>query len=83
MIHLQYYHSTLQTPTISRIFLLAFRVFTVFFLLQPIGFSVSVVNGMISVVSATGEETVELRSRVNTYSDGRWHYISIMKMGLK
>ena len=50
---------------------------------QDAGFSVSVVNGMISVISDPGGENLKLTTRVNTYNDGRWHYISIMKMGKK
>lgn len=45
------------------------------------GFSVSVVDGKISVISDPGGEKMELITRVNTYNDGRWHFISIMKMG--
>ena len=29
-----------------------------------------------------GDPTV-LQSTVNTYNDGNWHYVSIMKMGAK
>ena len=52
-------------------------------LLQDAGFSVSVVDGSILVISDPGNEKMELKTRVNTYNDGRWHYISIMKMGRK
>ena len=43
----------------------------------------SVVDGRISVISDPGGEKMELTTRVNTYNDSRWHYISIMKMGQK
>ncbi|XP_052778102.1 laminin subunit alpha-like [Mya arenaria] len=49
---------------------------------QSVGFSVSLVQGKISVVSNPGNERLEITSRVNTYNDGRWHYISIMKKGI-
>ncbi|KAH3720988.1 hypothetical protein DPMN_063900 [Dreissena polymorpha] len=48
---------------------------------QSAGFSVSLVDGKISVISDPGGEKLSLMSRVNTYNDGRWHYISVMKKG--
>ena len=52
-------------------------------LFQAAGFSVSLVGGKISVISDPGGEKLEMTSHVNTYNDGRWHYISIMKIGKK
>ncbi|PVD23436.1 hypothetical protein C0Q70_16705 [Pomacea canaliculata] len=46
-------------------------------------FSVSVVDGKIVVRSLPAGETMDLVSRVNTYNDGNWHYVSIMKVQLE
>ena len=51
--------------------------------LQNSGFSVSTLNGKIIVISDAGGDKVEIASTVNTYNDGAWHYVSIMKMGVK
>ncbi|KAJ8306103.1 hypothetical protein KUTeg_016648 [Tegillarca granosa] len=50
---------------------------------QTTAFSVSVVDGRVIVTSNPGNDLTRLESTVNTYNDGRWHYISIMKMGNK
>ena len=50
---------------------------------QGSGFSVSTLNGKIIVISDAGGDKVEIASTVNTYNDGAWHYVSIMKMGVK
>jgi hypothetical protein len=56
-------------------------VFFGFFFLQTSVFSVGVMGGKIVLkVKQEDNETV-LMSRVNTYNDGNWHYISIMKDG--
>ncbi|KAL3869382.1 hypothetical protein ACJMK2_042067 [Sinanodonta woodiana] len=47
------------------------------------GFSVSQVDGRIVAKLNNSEEMLTLTSRINTYNDGGWHYISIMKMGRK
>ncbi|KAK7100839.1 laminin subunit alpha-like isoform X2 [Littorina saxatilis] len=49
---------------------------------QDNAFSVGVMDGKIMLKSVQDEGSVELISRVNTYSDGNWHYISVMKDGL-
>lgn len=54
-----------------------------FFFLQNGVFSVSVVDGKIVVRSLPAGETMDLVSRVNTYNDGNWHYVSIMKVQLE
>ena len=41
----------------------------------------SLMDGKLSVMSNPGDEQLSIMSRVNTYNDGRWHYISIMKKG--
>ena len=45
-------------------------------------FSVGVMDGKIVLTSTQDGGTVKLMSHVNTYSDGNWHYVSIMKDGL-
>ncbi|KAK3091660.1 hypothetical protein FSP39_021617 [Pinctada imbricata] len=50
---------------------------------QNSGFSVSTKDGKIIIISDSGNDPVVLESTVNTYNDGAWHYISIMKMGVK
>ena len=39
-------------------------------------------DGKIVLTSTQDGGTVKLMSHVNTYSDGNWHYVSIMKDGL-
>ncbi|CAL1548003.1 unnamed protein product [Lymnaea stagnalis] len=46
-------------------------------------FAVYVSNGYITVNEELGTLSNQLTSKMNTYSDGNWHYISIMKMGEK
>ncbi|XP_012943161.1 laminin subunit alpha isoform X2 [Aplysia californica] len=46
-------------------------------------FSVAVSDGRIVVSEELGSLSSQLTSRINTYGDGQWHYISIMKMGRK
>ena len=46
-------------------------------------FSVAITNGKIVVTSNPRGEKIVLRSLVNEYSDGNWHYLSIMKSGQK
>ena len=51
-------------------------------MLQASTFSVEVVGGKIVLKSTQGGGTVELPSHIKTYSDGNWHYVSIMKDGI-
>uniref|UniRef100_A0A0B7BNE7 Laminin subunit alpha n=1 Tax=Arion vulgaris TaxID=1028688 RepID=A0A0B7BNE7_9EUPU len=46
-------------------------------------FSVALSNGRIVVIERLGTLSSQLTSRVNSYGDGKWHYISIMKMQQK
>ncbi|XP_021350179.1 laminin subunit alpha-like isoform X1 [Mizuhopecten yessoensis] len=46
-------------------------------------FSVSTSMGKIIVTADPGGDLTRLESKVKTYNDGNWHYISIMKMGRK
>ncbi|XP_041356694.1 laminin subunit alpha-like [Gigantopelta aegis] len=50
---------------------------------QENAFSVAISKGKIVVTSNPGGEKTVLQSRVNEYSDGKWHYLSIMKSGQK
>ncbi|XP_061192514.1 laminin subunit alpha-like [Saccostrea echinata] len=50
---------------------------------QTSGFSVAIVGGRLIVTSDPGGDPTVLESTVNTYNDGNWHYVSIMKMGAK
>ncbi|RUS82429.1 hypothetical protein EGW08_009817 [Elysia chlorotica] len=43
-------------------------------------FVVSMSEGKIIVKEQLGTASSDLASKINTYSDGEWHYISIMKM---
>ncbi|ESO94906.1 hypothetical protein LOTGIDRAFT_144813 [Lottia gigantea] len=46
-------------------------------------FSVSISEGKLVVISDPGNQRTQLESKYNKYGDGNWHYISIMKDGLK
>lgn len=50
---------------------------------QTSGFSVAILRGRLVVTSDPGGAPLALESTVNTYNDGNWHYVSIMKMGAK
>lgn len=50
---------------------------------QTSGFSVAILRGRLVVTSDPGGAPTVLESTVNTYNDGNWHYVSIMKMGEK
>ncbi|XP_076440495.1 laminin subunit alpha-like [Babylonia areolata] len=49
---------------------------------QESTFSVGIMNGKIVLKSQQDGGSVELISRVNTYNDSNWHFVSIMKDGL-
>ncbi|XP_022314761.2 laminin subunit alpha-like [Crassostrea virginica] len=50
---------------------------------QTSGFSVAIFRGRLFVTSGPDGDPTVLQSTVNTYNDGNWHYVSIMKMGAK
>lgn len=43
----------------------------------------AILRGRLVVTSDPGGAPTVLESTVNTYNDGNWHYVSIMKMGEK
>ncbi|KAK6179097.1 hypothetical protein SNE40_011531 [Patella caerulea] len=50
---------------------------------QSSAFSVAIVKGKIVVLSNPGNQPTRLESKYDKYADGNWHYVSIMKDGLK
>ena len=48
-------------------------------LLQNDAFSVSVVDGKISVTSSVEDRRTTLETNMNKYNDGAWHYITVTK----
>lgn len=46
-------------------------------------FSISVINGKIVVTANAGEGALVLPSDLDTYNDGKWHYLSVVKSGRK
>ncbi|XP_071119471.1 laminin subunit alpha-like [Haliotis cracherodii] len=50
---------------------------------QSSAFAVGIVQGRIVVTADPGGEMTTFKSKVNEYSDGKWHYVSIMKSGQK
>jgi laminin alpha 3/5 len=54
-----------------------------FHLFQSNSFSVSMVNGRIVMVVVIEGQRKVIESKVETYNDGRWHYLTITKDGSK